>query len=304
MQLKEVVAEWERRLQHHQQKSFKMEQALLLQLFKLQQERKNLRLDLEQVRADKERSAQRLVTLETENQALQQKLEEQQWETVQKSGEISLLKAQLKEAKEEAANKTNDLIGVKSQLKDVSGSRSEQEQQSHRLQAEVGRVTQEMGALQAELEKLRRQVSRPKSDRYIQTEESRLNKPSPVSTAAPTAAPSTPTSTATPTTSSTSTSFSSDSTSSDSASKPELLQCREKLATLQALYDREKEQWLVEKDKVINYQKHLQLNYVQMYRKNKMLELEMEQLMVEIENKDLTLSEKGAAGAKGAESTC
>jgi len=38
--------------------------------------------------------------------------------------------------------------------------------------------------------------------------------------------------------------------------------------------------WLSEKEKVIRYQKQLQLNYVSMYKKNKTLEQEMEQLKV------------------------
>ena len=49
----------------------------------------------------------------------------------------------------------------------------------------------------------------------------------------------------------------------------------------------EREQWLDEKNKVVRYQKHLQLNYVQMYRKNKMLEAEVEQLTLELENRHI-----------------
>ena len=40
--------------------------------------------------------------------------------------------------------------------------------------------------------------------------------------------------------------------------------------------------WLSEKEKVIRYQKQLQLNYVSMYKKNKTLEQEMEQLKLTI----------------------
>ena len=36
--------------------------------------------------------------------------------------------------------------------------------------------------------------------------------------------------------------------------------------------------WLTEKEKVIRYQKQLQLNYVSMYKRNKVLELELEQV--------------------------
>ena len=67
-------------------------------------------------------------------------------------------------------------------------------------------------------------------------------------------------------------------------------------------FERERAQWLDEKNKVIRYQKHLQLNYVQMYRKNKMLETEVEQLMVELENRDLKLTSEH--GPIEGESTC
>ena len=43
-------------------------------------------------------------------------------------------------------------------------------------------------------------------------------------------------------------------------------------------FEVEKVNWLDEKEKVIRYQKQLQLNYVQMYKKNKGLEVEVDQL--------------------------
>ena len=43
-------------------------------------------------------------------------------------------------------------------------------------------------------------------------------------------------------------------------------------------YKTETDNWLVEKEKVIKYQKQLQLNYVSMYNRNKQLEAEMETL--------------------------
>lgn len=41
-------------------------------------------------------------------------------------------------------------------------------------------------------------------------------------------------------------------------------------------FDIETSKWLSEKEKVIRYQKQLQLNYVSMYKKNKMLETEVD----------------------------
>ena len=42
--------------------------------------------------------------------------------------------------------------------------------------------------------------------------------------------------------------------------------------------------WLTEKEKVIRYQKQLQLNYVAMYKRNKSLETEVEQLRMSVKD--------------------
>ena len=51
-------------------------------------------------------------------------------------------------------------------------------------------------------------------------------------------------------------------------------------------FETEKAHWLDEKEKVIRYQKQLQLNYVQMYKRNKTLEAEIESLNKNVD--DLT----------------
>ena len=82
----------------------------------------------------------------------------------------------------------------------------------------------------------------------------------------------------------------------------ELTKLKTEMEKTCAQFEQERSQWLDEKNKVIRYQKHLQLNYVQMYRKNKMLEGEVEQLMVELENRDLKLTSEN--GPIEGESTC
>ena len=84
--------------------------------------------------------------------------------------------------------------------------------------------------------------------------------------------------------------------------KVELAKLKTAMEKTCAQFEQERTQWLDEKNKVIRYQKHLQLNYVQMYRKNKMLETEVEQLMVELENRDLKLTSEN--GLIEGESTC
>ena len=52
---------------------------------------------------------------------------------------------------------------------------------------------------------------------------------------------------------------------------------------LRETYKAETDNWLSEKEKVIKYQKQLQLNYVSMYNKNKQLEVEVEQLKASLQ---------------------
>ena len=54
----------------------------------------------------------------------------------------------------------------------------------------------------------------------------------------------------------------------------------------QQSFEEEKAMWLDEKEKVIRYQKQLQLNYVQMYRRHRTLEQEIENLTLELESRN------------------
>jgi len=63
----------------------------------------------------------------------------------------------------------------------------------------------------------------------------------------------------------------------------ELGVARATLEGQRADFDRQREQWLDEKRRVIDYQKQLQLNYVQIARKNRLLEADVHQLTTEIE---------------------
>merc|ERR1712061_586812 len=55
-------------------------------------------------------------------------------------------------------------------------------------------------------------------------------------------------------------------------------------------FEVEKANWLDEKEKVIRYQKQLQLNYVQMYKRNKTLEAEIESLNKNVDDLTTQLS--------------
>lgn len=55
------------------------------------------------------------------------------------------------------------------------------------------------------------------------------------------------------------------------------------LSEQRASFDRERLTWAQEKEKVLRYQRQLQLNYVQMYRRSRTLEAEIDSLTMDLE---------------------
>ncbi|ELU14212.1 hypothetical protein CAPTEDRAFT_18338 [Capitella teleta] len=247
MEMREVADEWERRLRAQQQKAFRSEQSLIMQLFRLQQERKQLKTNAEELRESRDALTREIAAVKRECDVLRSKADEASWELQQKAGEISLLKAQLKEAKEEASSRSSCLLELKNQLREGAQDKDARLAEICRLKAESERTQSELDAAKEIVQQTQRQL-----------EVIRQN------TAAP----------------------------------MDVLQLREELsaalselASVKSENVKQKEQWLEEKNKVIRYQKHLQLNYTQMHRKNKMLESEIQQLTLELENRDIQLSD-------------
>ncbi|XP_049798108.1 leucine zipper putative tumor suppressor 2-like [Schistocerca nitens] len=77
------------------------------------------------------------------------------------------------------------------------------------------------------------------------------------------------------------------------AQAQELARLRAREADLAAQFQSERLTWAQEKEKVLRYQRQLQLNYVQMFRRTKSLEAEVESLTLELE-----LDSKTAAAPK------
>ncbi|XP_033632814.1 golgin subfamily A member 6-like protein 22 [Asterias rubens] len=70
--------------------------------------------------------------------------------------------------------------------------------------------------------------------------------------------------------------------------KDDLAGTRKKLQAHEAKMAHERRIWQEEKEKVIKYQKQLQLNYVQMCRRNRSLESDLQQLTLELEHKEIS----------------
>ncbi|XP_038070857.1 leucine zipper putative tumor suppressor 2-like [Patiria miniata] len=70
--------------------------------------------------------------------------------------------------------------------------------------------------------------------------------------------------------------------------REKLAESRKRLQGQEGAMSRERRVWQEEKEKVIKYQKQLQLNYVQMCRRNRSLESDLQQLTVELEHKEIS----------------
>ena len=266
IRFRELHSDWEKKLRLQQQKAFKMEQALLMQLFKLQQERKSTRLEIETMRTETERAERHATGLQDEVKVSKTKLEETQWDMCQKVGEISHLKAQVKETKDNLVQKSNELLSVKAQLKEAQRDNGEKNGEILGLESELKKSQEALKDMRKELDNMESQFTKFKSSSKVQ--ESEVT-----------------------------------STSTAENSPQEVRKLQEELAKLKTDYEADKDRWLAEKDKVIRYQRHLQLNYVQMANKNKMLEAEVQQLTLELEGRDICLEGAKIEG-EGEESMC
>ncbi|KAK8374990.1 hypothetical protein O3P69_012351 [Scylla paramamosain] len=87
-ELKKIRDLYDSRLKGAQQKALKMEQSLTTQTYQLQQERRKLVAELEEVRRERDGQQSQTEQLRRELNSLRAQLEETEWSLCQKSGEI------------------------------------------------------------------------------------------------------------------------------------------------------------------------------------------------------------------------
>ncbi|XP_064031540.1 leucine zipper putative tumor suppressor 1 [Pogoniulus pusillus] len=268
------------KLKQTSQKTQRTQQVLHLQVFQLQQEKKQLREELENLMKEQNLLETKLRSYEKEKTNFAPALEETQWEVCQKSGEISLLKQQLKESQTELNSKTTEILSLKAQLKevrmkmeglemktqDLEGSLrtkamelevcenelQRKKNESELLREKVNLLEQEILDLRAELSVLREQLSsarevpRPCSTvddaQALQGEVERL--------------------------------------------RAELKAERDSNEQMSSSFQQERQTWKEEKEKVIHYQKQLQQSYLHMYKRNQSLEKMLQQLAAGDEGKE------------------
>ncbi|RMB90922.1 hypothetical protein DUI87_32520 [Hirundo rustica rustica] len=258
------------KLKQTSQKTQRTQQVLHLQVFQLQQEKQQLREELEKLMKEQNLLETKLRSYEKEKTSFAPALEETQWEVCQKSGEISLLKQQLKESQTELTTKTTEILSLRAQLKEVrlkmeglemksqelevslrtkamelevcENELQRKKNESELLREKVNLLEQEILELRSELAALREQLGearegpRPGGDdaQALQGQLERL--------------------------------------------RAELKAERDNNEQMSCSFQHERQTWKEEKEKVIHYQKQLQQSYLHMYKRNQSLEKMLQQL--------------------------
>ncbi|XP_045424556.1 leucine zipper putative tumor suppressor 2 isoform X2 [Lemur catta] len=242
------------------QRAQRAQQLLQLQVFQLQQEKRQLQDDFAQLLQEREQLERRCATLEREQRELGPRLEETKWEVCQKSGEISLLKQQLKESQAELVQKGSELVALRVALREARATL--RELQRHRQEAE--RLREKAGQLDAEAAGLREPPVPPATaDPFLLAESDEAK----VQRAAAGVGGSL--------------------RAQVERLRVELQQERQRGEEQRDSFEGERLAWQAEKEQVIRYQKQLQHNYIQMYRRNRQLEQELQQLSLELEAREL-----------------
>ncbi|NP_001124350.1 fez1 [Bombyx mori] len=246
---------------------------------------------------------------------LRQRLEDTEWSLCQRAGEIALLKTQLKDAQNEQTTKGHEYLTLKADCrqlretldkkdKEIMRLRAESDEKQknvNRLQSEVDRLTadlrdniadlnktketnkNEIDKLKTELKELRQELSDVslsgyegiecgrtmrgiydvcKTNEYHWTssdsaledaEVQRLNGEMP------------------------------DACGDHCPANSILDRLKHELQNKETQFNNERRKWSEEKDKVLRYQKQLQMNYVQMFKRSRTLEAEVDGLRLELE---------------------
>ncbi|XP_062055405.1 leucine zipper putative tumor suppressor 1 [Lepus europaeus] len=256
------------RLRQASQKGPRAQQVLQLQVLQLQQEKRQLRQELESLMKEQDLLETKLRSYEREKTSFAPALEETQWEVCQKSGEISLLKQQLKESQMEVSAKASEILGLKAQLKEARGKLEGTELKTQDLEGALRTKGLELEVCENELQRkkneaelLRENVSLLEQELLELRAQAALRRDGAAACLGPAAAEDIP------------------------ALQRELERLRAELREerqghdqLSSGFQHERLVWKEEKEKVIQYQKQLQQSYLLMYQRNQRLEKALRQL--------------------------
>ncbi|XP_019949270.2 leucine zipper putative tumor suppressor 1 [Paralichthys olivaceus] len=289
------------KLRQVSQMAAKTQQSLQLQVSQLQAEKERLQEDVSKLTMEKDLIKLRLRSYETDSTQLAPTLEETQWEVCQKTGEISLLKQQLRDSQADVNTRLNEIVSLRASLKENAVKMEVLEKQSkdHEdklrfctveaevCQNELQRKKNEADLLRDKVGKLEKDIQEMKQDLVVAKEErlrhslhleanaqpqERLIKGSD-----------------SPTQGRGEENRADASTESLQTEvgrlKRQLREEKDAQERLANSFAQERQTWNKEKDRVIKYQKQLQINYLQMHRKNQDLERILKELTTELESR-------------------
>uniref|UniRef100_A0A493TUI3 Leucine zipper tumor suppressor 2 n=1 Tax=Anas platyrhynchos platyrhynchos TaxID=8840 RepID=A0A493TUI3_ANAPP len=254
------------------------QQVLQLQVLQLQQEKKQLQEDFAQLLQERELLERRCASFQREHTELGPRLEETKWEVCQKSGEISLLKQQLKESQAELAQRGTELLVLRAQLREARAELQAGEQQARGLQeaARLKALELEVCANELQRRKSEADLFRAKAGR-LEQEVAGLREAARGRCPCPEPGEGCP------------------ELGEEARGTAGLRRQLERLRAEVALerrrgqeqreaFEQERSTWQGEKERVIRYQKQLQYNYIQMYRRNRRLEQRLQHLRLQGED--------------------
>ncbi|XP_007497018.1 leucine zipper putative tumor suppressor 3 isoform X2 [Monodelphis domestica] len=283
------------KLQQVTRRAQRAQQGLQMQVLRLQQDKKQLQEDAARLARQRDELQEKVAACQKEQADFLPRMEETKWEVCQKAGEISLLKQQLKESQADVSQKLSEIVGLRSQLREGRASLRQKEEQLLTLRDSLGakQPSLELQLREGEAElgpglRLRDRLgpSEPRAGETAGAE----------GTAAAAAAAGEPAELcesdeakmrrqAVVSSSSSSSSGAPQDGEGDAADAAGARALRREVGRLQAElaaerrarerqgagFAEERRVWLEEKEKVIEYQKQLQLNYVEMYQRNQEL---------------------------------
>ncbi|XP_072932531.1 uncharacterized protein [Epargyreus clarus] len=261
-----------------------------------------------------ERDAE-LARVRRDRALLRQRLEDTEWSLCQRAGEIALLKTQLKEAQNEQTAKGHEYLTLKADCRQLREALDKKEKEIMRLRAESDEKEKSVNRLQSEVDRLSNDLMESVSD-LTKTKESSRNEIeklktelkelrqelSDVSLSGYEGIECGRTMRGIYDVCKTNEYHWSSSDSAledaevqrlngelpDPCNGPcpatavvERLKCE--LESKETQFNNERRKWSEEKDKVLRYQKQLQLNYVQMFKRTRTLEAEVDGLRLELE---------------------
>ncbi|KAF5304392.1 hypothetical protein FQR65_LT18875 [Abscondita terminalis] len=270
-ELRRLKSLHENRLRTIAQKALKLEQMLMMQTYQLQQDKKRLSGDAQKANYESDRLRQEIVIL-------RERLEETEWNLCQKTGEISLLKSQLKDYQNDQTTKGHEILQLKNDNKDVREQFDVCKIESTTLRRTLNAKEAQISSLKQEIQKLLEDSNKSDSNAYLETDlkyDSDLlrKETEKIYSLAKTKEEEAQ---------GIINSMSIKSNGNDCVAVNKL---KEQMEIKRRDFEKERIIWAQEKEKVLKYQRQLQVNYIQMYRRTKALENEVHSLTAELDLK-------------------